>query len=138
MSDQRLRALLREAEASGDLETLEAAARALERAQGFTNLPAALEPCPEYVVKTSSARGPRVRGGWRSNRYKRIAVMAVRPGAPDPFAIVRHAEGVLEIVDTWESLRHGRTRACAYWRAHEEAVELATRLGNGRAPRIVG
>ena len=86
----------------------------------------------DYVVVSSRAKMPGSCRGGRS--YKRVAVMRVAPGAT-PKMISERARGVQQVIKTWERQFSGRTWACAYGRAHDEAVDIAAELAVRRACR---
>lgn len=76
-----------------------------------------------YFVKTACAHMPASCWG----RYRRVAVLAVEDGCPEPRTI-RAGKGVT-IIQTWERCNVGKTgMRCAYGRAVTAAEELAADL----------
>lgn len=81
-------------------------------------------PSPDrFIVKTSSAKMPSSCKG----HYKRIAVIELTPGAPEPKMISERAKGVVRIVQTWEKLNVGGPDS-AFQRALVEAEAMAGKL----------
>lgn len=78
-----------------------------------------------YIVQTASASMP---SSVRAP-YGRVAVLEVEPGYEEGVSsISERARGVIRIVDTWERLFIGETHRSAFYRALEEAREMALQL----------
>ena len=81
----------------------------------------------KFVVKSSAARMPP--NCWGT--YRRVAVLELDTGAPEPRMISGRARGVVAVVRTWERCSVGSTARCAYQVAMKEAAELAAALNKG-------
>jgi hypothetical protein len=79
-----------------------------------------------YIVQCASARCPAKFG-----TYRRVAVLEVSKGFKTVSMISERARGVTRIVQTWERVNVGKTKACAYERAYAEAKELCEELNRG-------
>lgn len=81
-----------------------------------------------YIILHSAACMP---PSCRYGQYRRIAVIELS-GDKIPKNIDSRSKSIARIVMTWERLRTGKTRRCAFARAMREAIELCDKL-NGKA-----
>jgi hypothetical protein len=80
-----------------------------------------------FVVKSSAACMPSSCWG----RYRRVAVLEVRPDVTTVAMISARARGVVKVVATWEKLHCGKTDRDAFSGALRAAQEMADRLNVG-------
>ena len=74
------------------------------------------------------------RGGYGS--YHKIGLVEVEPGTTHVSMISERAKGVIRVVETWPGLYRGKTDACAFSVALEEARLLCDKLNEEETARV--
>ena len=74
------------------------------------------------------------RGGY--GNYAKIGLLEVEPGTTHVSMISDRAKGVIRVVATWPGLYRGKTDACAFSVALEEARLLCDRLNEEEVTRV--
>ena len=77
-----------------------------------------------FVIQTAAAKMPISCWG----KYRRVAVLEISSEIESAKMISERAKGVVRVVQTWEKLNVGKTKACAYQRALAEARALVNAL----------
>ena len=74
------------------------------------------------------------RGGY--GNYAKIGLLEVEPGTTHVSMISERAKGVIRVVETWPGLFRGKTDACAFSVALEEAKILCDRLNDEEVTHV--
>ena len=84
-----------------------------------------------YMLKISTDTP---RGGY--GNYAKIGLLEVEPGTTHVSMISERAKGVIRGVETWPGLFRGKTDACAFSVALEEAKILCDRLNDEEVTHV--
>ena len=84
-----------------------------------------------YLLKVSTDTP---RGGF--GNYAKIGLLEVEPGTTHVAMISQRATGVIRVVETWPGLFRGKTDACAFSVALEEAKILCDRLNKEEVTHV--
>jgi len=85
-----------------------------------------------YIVQTASENMPSSCWG----RYGRVAVLEVDAHLDSVSMISERARGCRRVVEEWNRCNIGKTMNSAYYRAIDEAEELADRLNSEQLFRL--